>query len=83
MHLMAPEVGLLPTFAIVGAGIPVACGAALAAKVKKTGAIAVAIFGDGATNIGAFHESLNFASIKKLPVIFICENNYIFLSFLI
>ncbi len=75
MHLMAPEVGLLPTFAIVGAGIPVACGAALAAKVKKTGAIAVAIFGDGATNIGAFHESLNFASIKKLPVIFICENN--------
>ncbi|CAN5259074.1 thiamine pyrophosphate-dependent dehydrogenase E1 component subunit alpha [soil metagenome] len=75
MHLMEPDVGLLPTFAIVGAGIPVACGAAIAARVKGTDAVAVAVFGDGAANIGAFHESLNFAAIRKLPVIFVCENN--------
>jgi TPP-dependent pyruvate/acetoin dehydrogenase alpha subunit len=75
MHLMEPDVGLLPTFAIVGAGIPVACGAAIAARVKGTDAVSVAVFGDGASNIGAFHESLNFAAIRKLPVIFVCENN--------
>jgi TPP-dependent pyruvate/acetoin dehydrogenase alpha subunit len=75
MHLMEPSVGLLPTFAIVGAGLPVACGAALAARVKKRDAVAVAIFGDGAANIGAFHEALNFAAIRALPVIFVCENN--------
>ncbi len=75
MHLMEPSVGLMPTFAIVGAGLPVAVGAALAAKIRKTDRVGVAIFGDGSTNIGAFHESLNLAAIKKLPVIFICENN--------
>jgi pyruvate dehydrogenase E1 component alpha subunit len=75
MHLVAPEVGLLPTFAIVGAGLPVACGAAIAARARKTDRVAVAIFGDGAANIGAFHESLNFAAIRKLPVVFVCENN--------
>src|SRR5258705_280547 len=75
MHLSAPEIGLLPTCAIVGGGIPVAVGAAYASQVKRDGGVAVAAFGDGATNIGAFHESLNMASVWRLPVIFVCENN--------
>lgn len=75
MHLCDPEVGLLPTFAIVGAGLPVAVGAALAFQTQGSDRIAVAVFGDGATNIGAFHESLNLASIWKLPVVFVCDNN--------
>lgn len=75
MHLVDPTVGLLPTFAIVGAGMPVACGAALAAKARGTDNVAITVFGDGAANIGAFHESMNFAAILKLPVVFICENN--------
>jgi pyruvate dehydrogenase E1 component alpha subunit len=75
MHLMEASVGLLPTFAIVGAGLPVACGAALAARARGTDHVSVTIFGDGAANIGAFHESLNFAAIRRLPVVFVCENN--------
>jgi pyruvate dehydrogenase E1 component alpha subunit len=75
MHLVEPEVGLLPTFAIVGAGLPVACGAAMAARARGNDRVAVSIFGDGSTNIGAFHEALNFAAIRKLPAIFVCENN--------
>ena len=75
MHLVEPSVGLLPTFAIVGAGLPVACGAAMAARARGKDRVAISVFGDGSTNIGAFHEALNFASIRKLPVIFICENN--------
>jgi acetoin:2,6-dichlorophenolindophenol oxidoreductase subunit alpha len=75
MHLYSRAVGLLPTFAIVGAGIPVAAGAAYAAEVQGRDDIAVAIFGDGATNIGAFHEGLNLAAIWKLPVLFVIENN--------
>ena len=75
MHLCDTSVGLLPTFAIVGAGIPVAAGAALTAQVRGTDDVAVAVFGDGAANIGAFHEGINIAAIWKLPVIFICENN--------
>lgn len=75
MHLGDPSVGMLPTFAIVGAGLPVACGAALAAQSRGTDRVAIAIFGDGASNIGAFHEALNFASILRLPVVFVCENN--------
>lgn len=75
MHLSDPSVGLLPTFAIVGAGIPVAVGAALTAQVLNTDDVALAVFGDGAANIGAFHEGLNLASIWKLPVVFLCENN--------
>lgn len=75
MHLSAPAVGLFPTSAIVGAGLPIAAGAALAAQVRGTDDIAVAVFGDGAANIGAFHETLNLASIWKLPVVFVCENN--------
>ena len=75
MHLVEPSVGLLPTFAIIGAGLPVACGAALAARVRGKDRVAVSIFGEGSANIGAFHESLNLAAIRKLPVIFVCENN--------
>ncbi|MCE2529842.1 MAG: thiamine pyrophosphate-dependent dehydrogenase E1 component subunit alpha [Acidimicrobiia bacterium] len=75
MHLCDTSVGLLPTFAIVGAGIPVAAGAALTAQVRGTDDAAIAIFGDGATNIGAFHEGLNLAAIWKLPAVFVCENN--------
>lgn len=75
MHLCDPDIGLLPTFAIVGAGIPVAVGAALTADVLGTDDVAVAVFGDGASNIGAFHEGINLAAIWSLPVVFICENN--------
>ena len=72
MHLALPSIGLLPTFAIVGAGIPVATGAALRHQVMKTDDVALAVFGDGSTNIGAFHEGLNLASIWNLPVVFVC-----------
>lgn len=75
MHLCDPGVGLLPTFAIVGAGIPVAVGAGIAARQLGTGAIGVAVFGDGSTNIGAFHEAINLASVWEVPVLFVCENN--------
>jgi len=76
MHVIAPEVGLLGTPPIVAASIPLAAGAALAAKLKGTNQVAVVFFGDGATNEGVFYETLNFASLKKLPVIFVCENNF-------
>lgn len=76
MHLASREVGLMPTFAIIGAGIPVAAGAGLAAQVLGRTSIGVAVFGDGATNIGAFHEALNLASIWHLPTLFVCENNH-------
>ena len=75
MHLSAPGIGLLPTFAIVGAGIPVAVGAAIGRRASGTDAVAIAVFGDGATNIGAFHESLNLAKVWNVPVVFLCENN--------
>ncbi|MBI5787363.1 MAG: thiamine pyrophosphate-dependent dehydrogenase E1 component subunit alpha [Candidatus Schekmanbacteria bacterium] len=76
MHPVDPDNGILGTSAIVGGGIALAVGAALAAKMKKTDSLAVTFFGDGATDEGIFHESLNFASLKKLPVIFVCENNF-------
>ena len=75
MHLCDRSIGLMPTFAIVGAGIPVAVGAGLSSKILGSNAIAVAVFGDGATNIGAFHESMNLARVWELPVLFLCENN--------
>ena len=75
MHFTDLSKGLLGSFAIVGEGIPVAVGAALASKLRKENRIAASFFGDGASNIGMFHESLNIASVWKLPVIFICENN--------
>jgi TPP-dependent pyruvate/acetoin dehydrogenase alpha subunit len=75
MHLADMRVGLLPTSAIIGAGMPIAAGVGLAFQIQKKKHVGVAIFGDGATNIGAFHESLNLAAIWKLPTIFICDNN--------
>lgn len=75
MHLADMSLGLLPTSAIVGGGIPIAAGAALAYQLLGQDNVGVAVFGDGATNIGAFHEGLNLAAIWKLPAIFICDNN--------
>ena len=75
MHLADFERGALGSFAVVGAGLPVAVGAALAAQVRGDHGVALSFFGDGATNIGAFHESLNLAAIWKLPCVFVCENN--------
>ncbi len=75
MHLGMAELGVLGTNGIVGAGVPLATGAALAAQVQGNGAVAVVFFGDGALNQGVVSESLNLASIWKLPVVFICENN--------
>jgi pyruvate dehydrogenase E1 component alpha subunit len=75
MHIADIEVGNLGANGIVGGGIPIAVGAALKAKLKKTGQVAISFFGDGASNQGVLHESMNLASIWKLPVIFLCENN--------
>ncbi|MEW6161061.1 MAG: dehydrogenase E1 component subunit alpha/beta [Verrucomicrobiota bacterium] len=75
MHLFAPEIGLMGTSGIVGPNILQAAGAGYNFKLLKTGQVAVAFFGDGAVNNGAFHEGLNMASIWKLPVLFVCENN--------
>ena len=75
MHIADVDKGMLGANGIVGAGLPLACGAALTAKVQGKGAVAVSFFGDGASNQGTFHESLNLAAIWKLPVIFVCENN--------
>jgi acetoin:2,6-dichlorophenolindophenol oxidoreductase subunit alpha len=75
MHLTKASVGMLGSYAIVGAHLPIAAGAAWSAKLRGTGQVAVAFFGDGATNIGAFHEALNLAAVWALPVLFVCENN--------
>jgi len=75
MHLTSVEHGVMGSYAIVGAHIPIACGAAWRAQYKGDKDISVCFFGDGTTNIGAFHEGLNFAAIWKLPVVFVCENN--------
>jgi acetoin:2,6-dichlorophenolindophenol oxidoreductase subunit alpha len=75
MHLVAPEVGIVGTVPIVGATIPLAVGAGLAAHLRKDGLVSVAFFGDGAVEEGTFHESMNLAASIKLPVIFVCENN--------
>lgn len=75
MHLFSPEVGMMGTSGIVGPCILQACGGGYSFKILKTDNVAVAFFGDGAANNGAFHEGLNMASIWKLPVLFICENN--------
>jgi pyruvate dehydrogenase E1 component alpha subunit len=75
MHLTYARGNMLGSYAIVGAHLPMAIGAAWSAQLRGSGQVAVAFFGDGATNIGAFHEALNMASIWKLPVLFVCENN--------
>lgn len=75
MHLGDPSVGMLPAIAIVAGGNIVVIGMGLAFKLRKTDQAAVCFFGDGATNEGAFHESMNFAAVQKLPIVFVCENN--------
>jgi len=76
MHLIDPEVGILGSTAIVGGNIPLGTGVALASSIAQNGSVTAVFFGDGAVDEGTFHESLNFASLKNLPVIYICENNY-------
>ena len=75
MHITSVEHGYYGSYAIVGAHLPMAAGAAWSAKLRGSGEVAVAFFGDGATNIGAFHEALNLAAVWSLPVLFVCENN--------
>ena len=75
MHLTSVEHGVMGSYASIGAHLPIACGAAWSAQYRGTDQVAVAFFGDGSTNIGAFHEALNLAAVWKLPVIFFCENN--------
>src|SRR5438477_7382477 len=75
MHLFAPEIGLMGTSGIVAPCILQAAGAGYSFKLLKTDRVAVAFFGDGAVNNGAFHEGLNMASVWGLPVLFVCENN--------
>jgi pyruvate dehydrogenase E1 component alpha subunit len=75
MHLTSAEHGVMGSYAIIGAHLPIACGAAWRAQYLGQKDVSVCFFGDGTTNIGAFHEALNFAVIWKLPVVFVCENN--------
>lgn len=75
MHLTSVEHGALGSYAIVGAHLPIAAGAAWSAQLRGSGQVSVCFFGDGTTNIGAFHEALNAAAVWKLPVVFVCENN--------
>jgi acetoin:2,6-dichlorophenolindophenol oxidoreductase subunit alpha len=75
MHLTSVKHGVMGSYAIIGAHLPIACGAAWRAQYKGQKDVSVCFFGDGTTNIGAFHEALNFAAVWKLPVVFVCENN--------
>ena len=75
MHLTDVKHGAMGSYAIVGAHLPIAAGAAWSAQVRKSGQVVACFFGDGTTNIGAFHEALNLAVVWKLPVVFVCENN--------
>jgi pyruvate dehydrogenase E1 component alpha subunit len=75
MHIADVNIGILGANGIAGGGIPIAIGAAFSAKMKKTDQVIVCFFGDGSSNNGTFHEGLNFASVHRLPVVFICENN--------
>ena len=75
MHLTDVDKGVMGSYAIIGAHLTIANGTALASKYNKTKEVSVCFFGDGTTNIGAFHEALNMAQIWKLPIVFVCENN--------
>lgn len=75
MHITYPAAGIMVTTGVVGSGLPIANGLALASKLKGDGRVTLCNFGDGASNIGAFHEALNMASLWKLPVVFLCQNN--------
>jgi TPP-dependent pyruvate/acetoin dehydrogenase alpha subunit len=76
MHLTSVAHGAMGSYAIVGAHLPIAVGAAWSAQYRKSGQVAVCFFGDGTTNIGSFHEALNLAAVWKAPVVFVCENNH-------
>ena len=76
MHITSVEHGYYGSYAIVGAHLPIACGLAWAAQIRHTDQVTVCFFGDGATNIGAFHEAVNLAAVWRLPVVFVCENNW-------
>jgi TPP-dependent pyruvate/acetoin dehydrogenase alpha subunit len=76
MHLVDPAAGVLGTSAVVGTTIPIAVGYAYAAKVRGRPTVVASVFGDGAVEEGVFHESLNFAALRKTPVLFVCENNF-------
>lgn len=75
MHITHPDTGVMVTTGVVGSGLPIANGLALASQNRKDGRVTVTCFGDGATNIGAFHEAMNMAQLYSLPVIFFCQNN--------
>lgn len=75
MHLSSVEHGVMASYAILGSQLPIAVGAAWSAQYRGSSQVAVAFFGDGTANIGAFHEALNLAAVWKLPVVFVCENN--------
>ena len=75
MHIADPSLGILGANGIVGAGLPIATGAALSAKLRKSGQVAVCFFGDGASNQGTFHEAINIAAAFDLPAVYVCENN--------
>ena len=75
MHLTSVEHGMMGSYAIIGAHLTIANGAAWSAQYRGSGQVAVCFFGDGTTNIGAFHEALNYAAVYRLPVVFVCENN--------
>ena len=75
MHITDTEIGVLGANGIVGGGFTLACGAGITAQMKQNGAVCVCFFGDGSTGTGAFHEAMNLASVWKLPVVFVCENN--------
>jgi acetoin:2,6-dichlorophenolindophenol oxidoreductase subunit alpha len=76
MHITSVPHGYYGSYAIVGAHLPVACGLAWAAQLRRSGQVTVCFFGDGTTNIGAFHEAVNLAAVWRLPVVFVCENNW-------
>ncbi len=80
MHSTEPDVGVIFSSAIVGGNIPIAVGVALAFKMRREDRVVVSFFGDGATNTGAFHEALNLASVWRLPIVFVCENNFYAIS---
>jgi len=75
MHIADPRLGILGANGIVGAGLPIATGAGLSAKLRKSGQVATCFFGDGASNQGTFHEAINIAAAFDLPVVYVCENN--------
>lgn len=75
MHMYAPEYGFMGTNGVVGGGLPLATGSGLSAQLRESGQVTICYFGDGAVNSGSFHESLNFAAVWNLPVVYVCENN--------